>query len=153
MSIWDEENKTENPMNFDLDEGDVARAAILLALTKNIEAESSCKRMIEDKGWRAVATEVGGRMSELPQKVVRALIGAALNAGIVEKNAREMHALLHAATEAGEGFISRGIVEISVGAKISIVRNDEWLAVAIFGDCAAHVAAHHDQCGLGVMHI
>jgi hut operon positive regulator len=139
--------------DFSLGADDVARAAILLAITKDGVMETACKRRIEAQGWRVVATEVGGLLSDLPQKIVRALVGASLNAGIIEKNSREMHALIHAATEAGDSFITKGIVELSVGAKIAIVRNDGWLAVAIFGDCAAHAIAHHDRCGVGVMHI
>ncbi|MDR2529747.1 MAG: HutP family protein [Synergistaceae bacterium] len=138
---------------FALGADDVARAALLLSITKDAETEVMCKRYIEEQGWRSVATEVGGLLNDLPQKVVRALVGASLNAGIIEKNGREMHALVHAAIEAGDSFVSRGMIELSVGAKIAIVRSDCWLAVAIFGDCAAHVAAHHDRCGLGVMHI
>ena len=138
---------------FELDADDIARAAVLLAITKDSRMEQVCKQYIEQQGWRVVATEVGGLLSDLPQKIVRALVGAALNANIIEKNSREMHALVHAAIEAGDSFLSRGMVEVSVGAKIAIVRNNDWLAVAIFGDCSAHVAAHHDRCGLGVMHI
>ena len=140
-------------LGFDLDIDDIARAAVLLALTKDARMEQACKQCIEQQGWKVVATEVGGLLSDLPQKVVRALVGAALNAGIIEKNSREMHALVHAAIEAGDSFLIKGIVEVSIGAKIAIVRNDSWLAVAIFGDCSAHVVAHHDRCGLGVMHI
>jgi hut operon positive regulator len=132
---------------------DVGRAAVLLALTKDTETEIAWKQHIEGKGWKVVATEVGGLLSDLPQKLVRALVGASLNAGVIEKNSREMHALIHAAMEAGNGFVPEGVVEISIGAKIAIVRNDNWLAVAIFGDCAVHIVAHHDRCGLGIMHI
>ncbi|MDR2137812.1 MAG: HutP family protein [Synergistaceae bacterium] len=139
--------------NFTFGVDDVARAALLLAITRDADTEAECRRHIEAQGWRVVATEVGGLLSDLPQKIVRALVGASLNAGIIEKNSREMHALIHAAIEAGDSFIRRGIVELSIGAKIAIVRNDHWLAVAIFGDCAAHVVAHHDCCGLGVMHL
>ena len=141
------------PVTFNLGPDDVARAAVLLALTKDAEAESLCRWHIEEQGWRAVATEVGGLLSDLPQKFVRALIGASLNAGIIEKSNREMHALIHAAVEAGNGFVQKSLIETSVGAKIAIVRNDNWIAVSIFGDSAAHVVAHHDRCGLGVMHI
>lgn len=141
------------PMFFTFDAEDIGRAAVLLALTKNPEMETACKQGIEAHGWRAVATEVGGVLSDLPQKMVRALVGASLNAGIIEKNTREMHALIHAALEAGNGFLIKGILEHSVGAKIAIVRNENWIAVAIFGDCAAHVVAHHDRCGLGIMHL
>jgi hut operon positive regulator len=139
--------------DFNFGADDVARAAILLAITKDAVMETACKQRIESQGWRVVATEVGGLLSDLPQKIVRALVGASLNAGIIEKNSREMHALVHAAIEAGDSFVNRGIVELSVGAKIAIVRNNNWLAVAIFGDCAAHIVAHHDRCGLGVMHL
>jgi hut operon positive regulator len=140
-------------LDFDLGSEDVARAALLVALTKNAEMEDSFKRSVERWGWRVVATEVGGLLNDLPTKLVRAIVGASLNAGVVEKNSREMHSLVHAAMEAGDSFVHRGILEISVGAKISIVRNEQWIAVAIFGDCAIHASAHHDRCGLGVMHI
>ena len=141
------------PFDFQFDGDDVGRAAVLLAITKSAEMEAACRQRIEEQGWRVVATEVGGLLSDLPQKIVRALVGASLNAGIIEKNNREMHALIHAAIEAGNSFLIKGIIELSIGAKIAIVRNEDWIAVAIFGDCAAHVVAHHDRCGLGVMHI
>jgi hut operon positive regulator len=148
-----DESNVKPLFDFKFSTNDVARAALLLALTKDAAMENLCKHRIEELGWRVVATEVGGLLSELPPKIVRALVGAALNAGVIEKTGREMHALVHAAIEAGDSFINRGIVELSVGAKIAIVRNESWLAIAIFGDCAAHVTAHHDRCGLGVMHI
>jgi hut operon positive regulator len=140
-------------LDFDLGANDVARAALLVALTKDVETEAAFKRNIELRGWRVVATEVGGLLNELPAKLVRAIVGASLNAGVIEKSSREMHSLVHAASEAGDSFVHRGILEVSMGAKIAIVRNDLWLAVAVFGDCAVHATAHHDRCGLGVMHI
>jgi hut operon positive regulator len=140
-------------LDFNLHSNDVARAALLVALTSNAEMESAFKQHIERWGWRVVATEVGGLLNDLPTKLVRAIVGASLNAGVIEKTSGEMHSLAHAAIEAGDSFVHRGILEISMGAKIAIVRNDQWVAVAIFGDCAVHATAHHDRCGLGVMHI
>ena len=58
------------PSGFRLGPDDVARAAVLLAITKDAETESACKRHIEEQGWRVVATEVGGLLSDLPQKIV-----------------------------------------------------------------------------------
>jgi hut operon positive regulator len=139
--------------DLNLDSSDVARAAVLLALTKSAEMETAFKRHIERHGWRVVATEVGGLLNDLPSKLVRAIVGASLNAGVIEKNSREMHSLVHAAIEAGDSFVHRGILEISMGAKIAIVRNAQWVAVAIFGDCAVHATAHHDRFGFGIMHI
>jgi len=131
----------------------VGRAALLLALTTDEEEEVNVKEQIIASGWKAVATEVGGLAGELPQKITRALVGAALNAGVVEKESNEMHALMHAAVEALNGFVSMSMLEASIGAKIGIVRNDRWIAVAVLGDTAYHAVAHHERCGLGVMHL
>lgn len=136
-----------------MDESQVGRAALLLAATTSNDAEVIFKKELASIGWKSVATEVGGLAGDLPQKITRALVGASLNAGVVEKRRNEMHALMHAALEALEGFLSVGMLEASVGAKIAIVRNSKWISVAVMGDTAYHAVAHHERCGLGVMHI
>ncbi len=135
------------------DENQAGRAALLLASTTTSEAETVFKRELASLGWKSVATEVGGLAGDLPQKITRALVGASLNAGVVEKKRNEMHALMHAALEALDGFLVVGMLEASVGAKIAIVRNSRWISVAVMGDTAYHAVAHHERCGLGVMHI
>ncbi|MGC9490274.1 MAG: HutP family protein [Thermovirgaceae bacterium] len=135
------------------DESQVGRAALLLASTTTSEEEASLKKQILKSGWRAVATEVGGLAGDLPQKITRAVVGAALNSGVVEKKSGEMHALMHAALEAMNSFISMSFLEASIGAKIGIVRNHLWVSVAVVGDSAYHAVAHHERCGLGVMHL
>lgn len=135
------------------DESQIGRTALLLAATTTSESENRMKKELASLGWRSVATEVGGLAGDLPQKITRALVGASLNAEVVEKTRSEMHALMHAALEALEGFLPIGMLEASVGAKIAIVRNNRWIAVAVMGDTAYHAVAHHERCGLGVMHI
>ncbi len=135
------------------DESQIGRTALLLASTTTSESENCLKRELASLGWKSVATEVGGLAGDLPQKITRALVGASLNAEVVEKTRSEMHALMHAALEALEGFLPVGMLEASVGAKIAIVRNSRWIAVAVMGDTAYHAVAHHERCGLGVMHI
>ncbi|MDI9387730.1 MAG: HutP family protein [Synergistota bacterium] len=135
------------------DENQAGRAALLLASTTTSEAETTFKRELASLGWKSVATEVGGLAGILPQKITGALVGASLNAGVVEKKRNEMHALMHAALEALDGFLAVGMLEASVGAKIAIVRNSRWISVAVMGDTAYHAVAHHERCGLGVMHI
>ena len=135
------------------DESQVGRAALLLAATTTSDSENRMKKDLTSIGWKSVATEVGGLAGDLPQKITRALVGASLNAEVVEKTRNEMHALMHAALEALEGFLAVGMLEASVGAKIAIVRNSRWIAVAVMGDTAYHAVAHHERCGLGVMHI
>ena len=68
------------------DESQVGRAALLLAATTSNEAERTFKNDLSSIGWRSVATEVGGLVGDLPPKITRALVGASLNAGVVEKN-------------------------------------------------------------------
>ncbi len=134
-------------------EDQIGRTALLLAATTSSEKETELKKDLASLGWRAVATEVGGLIGELPAKITRALVGASLNASVVEKKQNEMHALMHAAHEALEGFLPLGLLEASVGTKIAIVRNSKWISVAIMGDTAYHAVAHHERCGLGVMHL
>ncbi|MBP3751448.1 MAG: hut operon positive regulator HutP, partial [Pyramidobacter sp.] len=80
--------------------GDVAKAALYLAMSDDISEERRIKETLLNCGWRSVATEVGGISGDLSMKVSRALVGAALNSGVVRKSTSEMHALLHAAQEA-----------------------------------------------------
>lgn len=135
------------------DESQIGRSALILASTTEAEEERLLKDQIIGFGWKAVATEVGGLAGELPQKITRSVVGAALNGEIVVKVSHEMHALMHAALEAMNGFMSIGMLEASIGVKIAIVRNRTWVAVAVVGDTAYHAVAHHERCGLGVMHI
>lgn len=150
--------KTSSGYDFNMtihidDDNQVGRAALLLAATSTSPDEDKLKAQLAAINWKSVATEVGGLIGDLPQKLTRALVGASLNAGVIEKDRREMHALMHAAVEAMDGFIAKTMLEASVGAKIGIVRNSKWIAVAVMGDTAYHAVAHHERCGLGVMHI
>lgn len=54
-----------------------------------------------------IVTEVGGKTSydDFHEKVNRAVIGASLNSGIIEKTANDIHALIHATEEAKKGIL------------------------------------------------
>lgn len=133
----------------------VGTAAMLLALTQTIRDEEAAKQMVSNNGFRAAVTEVGGKSnySEFNEKVNRALIGAALNSKVIEKSAGNIHALLHAAEEAKQGMLFSMVSSSSLALKIAVVRDDTWIAVAIFGKSAVHYMTNHDRAGLGIMHI
>ena len=133
----------------------VATAAMLLALTRTISDEETVKKMLADKGYRFVVTEVGGKSSltEFQEKTTKAVIGAALNSGIIGKSATNYHALLHATDEAKRGIMVNVASSVSLAVKIAIVRDDSWIAVALFGDSALHPLTNHERAGLGVMHL
>ncbi|MCF7934804.1 MAG: hypothetical protein K9L28_00460, partial [Synergistales bacterium] len=87
------------------DSSQIGRLALLLAATTSTEEEDKLREAMKGWKWRAVATEVGGVAGDLPQKITRSIVGAAPNAGVVEKRRAEMHALMHAAMEAMNSFM------------------------------------------------
>ena len=133
----------------------VGVAAMLLALTRTLKDEETAKRALTEAGHKFVVTEVGGKTSydDFHEKVKRAVIGASLNSGIIEKTANDIHALIHATEEAKKGILVSVSSSASLALKIAVVRGSGWLAVALFGKSALHYMTNHERAGLGVMHI
>lgn len=134
----------------------VGVAAMLLALTRTLKDEETAKRALTEAGHKFVVTEVGGKTSydDFHEKVNRAVIGASLNSGIIEKTANDIHALIHATEEAKKGILVSSVSSsASLALKIAVVRGSGWLAVALFGKSALHYMTNHERAGLGVMHI
>ncbi len=133
----------------------VGVAAMLLALTRTLKDEETAKRALTEAGHKFVVTEVGGKTSydDFYEKVNRAVIGASLNSGIIEKTANDIHALIHATEEAKKGILVSVSSGASLALKIAVVRGSGWLAVALFGKSALHYMTNHERAGLGVMHI
>lgn len=133
----------------------VGVAAMLLALTRTLKDEETAKRALTEAGHKFVVTEVGGKTSydDFHEKVNRAVIGASLNSGIIEKTANDIHALIHATEKAKKGILVSVSSGASLALKIAVVRGSGWLAVALFGKSALHYMTNHERAGLGVMHI
>lgn len=132
----------------------VGNAAMLLALTWNLVLEDEVKGILTKEGFKYVVTEVGGVSSgEFQEKAIKAVMGASLNQGIIDKNAADVHALLHATAEAKRGILVNNSTSTSLAVKIAVVRKGKWIAVALFGQSAIHPLTNHERAGLGVMHI
>ena len=123
----------------------VGVAAMLLALTRTLKDEETAKRALTEAGHKFVVTEVGGKTSydDFHEKVNRAVIGASLNSGIIEKTANDIHALIHATEEAKKGILVSVSSSASLALKIAVVRGSGWLAVALFGKSALHYMTNH----------
>lgn len=130
-------------------------AAMLLALTQTIYDEEKVKQIVAKNGFKAVVTEVGGRTSfdDFNEKINRAVIGASLNSGIIQKTTNDIHALIHATEEAKKGILVSVSTSANLAMKIAVASDDTWIAVALFGKSALHYMTNHDRAGLGVMHI
>lgn len=128
--------------------------ALRLAMTGSLAEETELKEAYLKKGLHFVVTEVGGNTRrDFQEKATRSVLGAALNAGLIEKKSSEVHALLHATEEAKHGITMNASTETNLAVKIAIVRSEEWIAVAIFGESAYHPITSHERCGLGIMNI
>lgn len=128
--------------------------AMRLALSRTLAEENELKALYRTKKLRFAVTETGGKSSaDFYSKLARAILGASLNEGVIEKNGPEIHALIHASEEAKSGVIINIHSETNLALKIAIVRSDHWLAVAMFGESAMHMLTSHERCGLGIMHI
>lgn len=130
-------------------------AAMLLACTQTLYDEECMKQLVAKTGFKAVVTEVGGKAScnDFDEKVNRAVIGSCLNSGIIQKTTNEIHAIIHAAEEAKRGVTVSVSTSSSLALKVAVVRDDHWIAIALFGKSALHYMTNHERAGLGVMHI
>lgn len=133
----------------------VATAAMLLALTRTMDDEAAAKKLLTEQGYKFVVTEVGGKslMGDFQERATKAVLGAALNTGIISKSPTNYHALLHATDEAKRGILVNVASSCSLAVKIAIVRDESWIAVALFGESAIHPLTNHERAGLGVMHL
>ena len=133
----------------------VGVAAMLLAMTRSLKEEEVVKQAVSVVKHKFVVTEVGGKTSydDFHEKINRAVIGACLNSEVIEKTANDIHALIHATEEAKKGILVSVSSSASLALKIASVRDNGWIAVAIFGKSALHYMTNHDRAGLGVMHI
>lgn len=147
-------------MNTQIQNGQTGRSngigyyAMRLAITRTQYEEEQIKAEYASKNLRFVVTETGGKSNQdFQDKISKSVIGATLNQGVISKVATEIHALFHAVDEAKRGILVNTTTDTSLALKIAIVRNDSWIAVAIFGESAIHPLSSHERCGLGVMHI
>lgn len=132
----------------------IEAAAMLLALTWTLKAENDIKNILEKQGKKYVVTEIGGRsFGEFQGKTTKAVLGACLNNGLIKKTPPQAHAVLHAAEEAKKGIMVNASTSTSIAVKVAIVRNEHWVAVAMFGQSAIHPITNHCRAGLGVMHL
>lgn len=132
----------------------VGKSALLLALANTREEESEIKTYLKTKyGYETFVIEIGGILKDINNRVVKSVLNAALNAGVIEKKTAHVHPLIHATVEAERGMMLQVPYESSFRMKVAVVVGQEWLAVAMFGESALHILSAHERVGLGVMHI
>ena len=132
------------------------RSAIRLALTETREDEDKLKRfLLEAYDMRSGVTELGGTETNLlpTGKLTNSVMATAFNTGVISKDARKIHALIHATLEASNSIFIHNNSNASYVLKIGLTTDTEWIAVAIYGRSSLHPLLEHARVGLGFMHL
>ena len=132
------------------------RSAIRLAMTETREEEDKLKKsLLESYDMRSGVTELGGTEANLQHtgKLTNSVMATAFNTGVITKEARKIHALIHATLEASNSIFIHNNSNASYALKIGLTTDSEWIAVAIFGRSSLHPLLEHARVGLGFMHL
>ena len=97
---------------------DPTRQAILLAMTQSMEQEKEMIRELQGMGVKCVATMAAGFNFDISPKLINNLVGACLNANIIEKKKAHIHPVVHALHEAMDA--ARITREISQNCRLKV---------------------------------
>lgn len=131
------------------------RAALRLAISETRDEEEGLKKDYQASGIACGATEVGGTVALLHHKgkLASTILATAINTGLIEREARKIHALVHATQEASSSMFIHTNSNASFALKIGLTTDFRWIAVAIFGRVSLHPLSEHCRVGLGYMHL
>lgn len=127
-----------------------------LAMTETREEEDKLKKsLLELFNIRCGVTELGGTVSNLQHtgKLTNTVLATAFNTGVIPKEDRKIHALIHAALEASNSIFIHTNSNASLAMKIGLTTDTEWIALAIYARSSLHPLSEHARVGLGVMHL
>ena len=113
------------------DSREVARAAVLLAMTASREDESVLKADLAGKNIQAAAVDYGGEFVTSVMKMVERAVVAAKRENVIGDSSHEEGVVAGAAREA-LSQVSTKALGLNVGGKIGIARSGEHVAVAVF---------------------
>lgn len=113
------------------DSRDVARAAVMLAMTATREDETDMKAELGRIGIQAAAVDYGGEFVTSVMKMVERAVVAAKREDIIGDTSHEEGVVAGAAREA-LSQVSTKALGLNVGGKIGVARCGEHVAVAVF---------------------
>lgn len=113
------------------DSRDVARAAVMLAMTATREDESAMKAELAQNGVQAAAVDYGGEFVTSVMKMVERAVVAAKRENVIGDTSHEEGVVAGAAREA-LSQVSTKALGLNVGGKIGVARCGEHVAVAVF---------------------
>lgn len=113
------------------DSREVARAAIMLAMSSTRQEEAGLKASLAAEDICAAAADYGGEFVQSVMKIVERAVVCAKREGLIGDAHHEEGAVAGAAREA-LSQVSAKALGLSVGGKIGVARRGEHVAVAVF---------------------
>ena len=113
------------------DSREIAREAIMLAMTATREEESAMKTELAGREILGVAADFGGEFVSSVMKIVERAVVAAKRENVISDTHHEDGAVAGAAREAVSQVAGKAM-GLSVGGKIGVARRGEHVAVAVF---------------------
>ncbi len=114
-----------------IDSCDVARAAMLLAMTASRDEEAAEKARLAEKGFRSAASDFGGDYVTSVMKIIERAAAIARREGVIGEVFHEEGAVAGAAHDA-VSQISQKAMGLNIGGKIGVARAGDHVAVALF---------------------
>ena len=130
------------------DSREVARAAVMLAMTATRAEEAELKAELQAREIRGAAADYGGEFIQSVMKIIERAVVAAKREHVIGETHREEGAVAGAAREA-VGQVTDKALGLSVGGKIGIARAGEHVAVAVFFGVGL---AHLNEVCVGMGH-
>ena len=117
----------------------VARAALLMAMTASREEENALKEKLRAEGIRAAAVDYGGDAISAVKTIIERAVVAGKREFLIRDAHSEEGAVAGATHEAFLQVLPKAL-GLSIGGKIGLARRGEHVSVAVF-------------CGIGLLHL
>ena len=130
------------------DSRDVARAAIMLAMTASREEEAALKGELLESGVAGAAVDYGGEFVPSVMKIVERAVVAAKRENVIADSPHEEGGVAGAAREALSQVTTKAL-GLNVGGKIGVARCGGDMAVALFFGVGL---GHLDEICIGLAH-
>lgn len=128
---------------------DVARAAIRMAISENMDDERAQKAaLLQGKGIRACAVDFGGDFLSSTIRIIERAIVAAKRENVIREQHNEVGGVAGATREALQQ-VSTKALGLSVGGKIGIARFDSHLSVCVYFGVGL---VHLNEVAIGLGH-
>lgn len=126
----------------------VARTALIMALSETREKERELKARFAREGYRTAAVDYGGDFIASVNKIIERAVVAAKREGVIKEIHAEEGAVAGATREALSQVMTKAI-GLNVGGKIGIARSSDHISVAVFFGVGL---LHLDDVAVGIGH-